>query len=139
MISNFIFMFRKKIFAASLLFFGFISLLVVPGPVQADGDLLGVGYGSASGLAATDVRITTARIINIALGLLGTIAVVLVIYAGFMWMTSSGNTEKVDKAKQILWASVLGLIIILSSYAITNFVIRNTYQATTRVQYQFTP
>lgn len=43
----------------------------------------------STGLSAQDPRITIARIIQIGLGLLGTIAVVLVIYAGFLWMTAS--------------------------------------------------
>jgi hypothetical protein len=39
-----------------------------------------------------------------------------------MWMTSGGNEERVKKAKQILIAAIIGLVIILSAYAITNFI-----------------
>jgi len=55
---------------------------------------------------------------------LGLIALVIVLYAGFMWMTSGGNEEKISKAKKILSAGVIGLIIILASYAITSFILQ---------------
>jgi len=55
---------------------------------------------------------------------LGLIALVIVLYAGFMWMTSGGNEEKISKAKKILSAGVIGLLIILASYAITSFILQ---------------
>jgi len=84
---------------------------------------LGVEHMAQTGLSREDPRIVIARIIQIALGFLGTITVVLVIYAGFLWMTSQGNSDKVDKAKKILKSAVIGLIIILSSFAIVTFII----------------
>ena len=86
-------------------------------------DSLGVGYMNDTGLSAQDPRITVARIIQIALGFLGTIAVVLVIYAGFLWMTSEGNTDKLKRAKEILKSAAIGLMIILSAFAIVTFII----------------
>lgn len=69
-----------------------------------------------------DPRTVAAKIINIALGFLGIIAVVLVLYGGFMWMTAAGNEERVTKAKQILTAALIGLIIIIMAWALTRFV-----------------
>lgn len=91
---------------------------------------LGVDYVAASGLSAQDPRLTVAKIIRIAFGLLGTIAVVLVIYAGFLWMTAAGNQDKIQRAKDILKAAVIGLAIILSAFAITNFIINQLLEAT---------
>ncbi|MFH1047914.1 MAG: hypothetical protein V1738_06450 [Patescibacteria group bacterium] len=62
------------------------------------------------------------RIINVALGLLGMVLLVLIIYGGFLWMTAQGNSDQVDKAKQIMTNAVIGLVIIMASYAIANFV-----------------
>jgi|GEM_PF-2245918 len=62
------------------------------------------------------------RLIQIILALLGLVAVALLIYAGFMWMTSAGEPHKVEKAKQIIYAVVIGLIIIFAAFAITAFL-----------------
>ncbi len=62
-------------------------------------------------------------IIGIVLSFLGIIFLCLIIYGGFVWMTSGGNEIKVLKAKNILRNSIIGLIIILSAYSITRFVI----------------
>ncbi len=87
--------------------------------------------GDASGLSTTDVRVVAARIIRTFLGLLGIIALVLILFAGFRWMTAGGNEEKVEEAKKILQNAVIGLVIIISSYAITSFVISKLVGATT--------
>ena len=99
------------------------------------GPYLGLEYGAATGLGKADVRFTTARIINAALGLLGIIAVVIILYAGFKWMTAGGNEENVKSAQKILMAAVIGLVIILSAYAITRFVMSQLFKATTGYEY----
>lgn len=131
----------KQIVWSMLLIVGFGVFLIGVAPSFAQqrpqGDLLGLEYGQASGLPnEVDPRVATARIINIFLGLLGTIAVVLIVYAGFLWMTSAGSEDKVDKAKKILWTSVIGLAIILSAYMITSFVTREAYRAVSGDLYQ---
>jgi hypothetical protein len=65
------------------------------------------------------------RIINLALTFLGLIAVILILWGGFKWMTAGGNDESVEAAKKIIIAAVIGLAIILSAYAIANFFITN--------------
>ncbi len=81
-------------------------------------------------LEGTDPRSMAAQIINVALGLLAIIAVVIVIYGGFVWMTSDGNEEKVNRAKGILKAGVIGLVIILASWGIASFVLSQLGGAT---------
>ena len=61
-------------------------------------------------------------VINVILTLLALFAVVLLIYAGFSYMFSRGDTEKVNKAKNIILTTVIGLIIIIAAYAISNYV-----------------
>ena len=73
---------------------------------------------------------TVARIIQAILGFLGVIFIVLIVYSGFVWMTSAGNSEKIDKAKQTLVAAAIGAAIVLAAYAITFFVIDQLLQAT---------
>lgn len=70
------------------------------------------------------------RIIQWALGLLGLIAVVFVIFGGIMWMTSAGNEEKITKAKKIITSALIGLIVVTLSWAIITFIIRTTANVT---------
>ena len=76
------------------------------------------------GLPATDIREIIANIIRAALGLLGLVTVILMMYAGYLWMTAGGNDEQIIKAKSILKNAVIGLAIILSAYSIVLFVMK---------------
>lgn len=71
----------------------------------------------------TDLPTLVGSIIKGALGLLGLILVVLIIYAGWLWMSSQGDEEKIGKAKGIILNAVIGMAIIFAAYAITNFVL----------------
>lgn len=86
-------------------------------------DTTGVG---SLGLGTADLKATVINIINWVLGLLGIIAVIMILIGGFQWMTAAGNEEKVEKAKKIISAAIVGLIIILLAWAIVNFVIGTT-------------
>jgi cysteine-rich repeat protein len=81
-------------------------------------------------LSSSDPRVIAARIINVALGLLGIIFLALVVYAGFLWMTSGGDAGNAEKARTLLRNAVIGLIIILSSWAITRYVLTRLLEAT---------
>lgn len=81
-------------------------------------------------LGGGDIRVMIARIINVALGLLGIVALLLILYGGFLWMTAGGEAEQVEKAKRVLINSVIGLAIILSSFAISQFVLNSLVEAT---------
>ncbi|OGL68091.1 hypothetical protein A3D58_00785 [Candidatus Uhrbacteria bacterium RIFCSPHIGHO2_02_FULL_46_47] len=81
-------------------------------------------------LTAADPRLIAARIIRVALGFLGIVVLTLIIYGGFLWMTAAGNEETIEKAKKVLRNAIIGLIIILTSFAITQFVINKLIEAT---------
>lgn len=71
----------------------------------------------------TTTNILIGRIINALLGIVGSIALLMFVYGGFMWLTSGGAEDKIKKGKETLvWAS-LGLVIIFSAYALLNFVL----------------
>ena len=92
---------------------------------------LGIEYPAYSGLRNTDVRVTAAKIIRAAMGLLGIAAVVIILIGGFKWMTAGGNEEQGGEAKKWIYSGVIGLTIILSAYAIANFVVNSLVNATT--------
>ncbi|MEW6609877.1 MAG: Mbov_0395 family pilin-like conjugal transfer protein [bacterium] len=70
----------------------------------------------------TDLVTTIGIVINVILGLLGVVAVVIIIIGGFKWMTAGGNDEKISEAKKLIGQGVIGLIIVLAAYAIARFV-----------------
>ena len=101
------------------------------GAVAAQGDTFGINrVGSVLPLGGEDIRIIAAKIIRIALSLLGIIAVGIIMYAGFTWMTSGGNEDKIATAKKTLINAVIGLTIIMASFAIVQFVISALSDAT---------
>lgn len=73
--------------------------------------------------AAKDPRLLLGRIIGAILGIVGSVALILFIYGGVLWMTSAGNQERVRKGKEVIIWAVLGLGIIFTSYAVVKFII----------------
>jgi hypothetical protein len=76
------------------------------------------GAGSQTSLAAI-----VGTIISYAMGIIGTVLLVLILYGGFLWMTAAGEEEKVTKAKDIIKNAVIGLIIVVLAYGIAKFVV----------------
>ena len=76
-----------------------------------------------TGVSQSSIGHIVGQITQVFLALIGIILVVLIIYSGFLWMTSGGNEEKVGRAKKTIMSSVIGVFIVLSTYAITAFVI----------------
>lgn len=81
-------------------------------------------------LGNADLRVTVGKLINVALSLLGVIAVVIILAGGFKWMTAGGNDDKVAEARKMIFSGIIGLAIILSSWAIALFVLNRLRDAT---------
>jgi hypothetical protein len=110
---------------ASFGLFMFVAIFLLANlALAANSPDLGLSYAEGTGLSnALDIRVIIARIIRIILGFLGILAVGLIIFAGWIWMTSAGNEEKIGQAKKILTNAVIGLIIVLSAFAITSYIL----------------
>ncbi len=87
------------------------------------------GFRETVGLSDDSLVEIIARIINIVLGVLGVVLVILNIYGGITWMTAGGDGEKINKAKRILMNAAIGLLIVVSAWAITVFIVRSLGQA----------
>lgn len=108
----------------------FISLSLAPSfqPAQADEALFnsqtGINeLGQVYGNQKLDLRVLIARIISIVLGFLAVIFFALMIFAGFQYMTAGGNEDQTKKALTLLKNAIIGLLIILISWALTRFVV----------------
>lgn len=73
-------------------------------------------------------------IIQVILSFIGVIFLVLMIYGGYMWMLARGNEQQVEKAKQLITAAIIGVIIVLASFAISYFILQKFGQATLKEQ-----
>lgn len=99
----------------------------ITGLSLAQGEDIGRQLGAAAGKsganlgAPMDPRLVVAFIIRALLGVVGTVLVVLNIYAGFLWMTAGGNEDQVTSAKTTIRNATIGLIVVLSAYSITRF------------------
>lgn len=76
-------------------------------------------------LARADVIKVVLGLINTALTFLGIISLILIIYAGFVWMLAAGEEEKIQEAQDIIKGAVIGLVIVLASYGISRFIFDN--------------
>ncbi|MFP4514961.1 MAG: pilin [Parcubacteria group bacterium] len=119
--------FKFSIFIFVLAALGFVFFV---SPVSA----LDTGVNAVNNtieLGQEDPRTVVARIINIAMLFLGIIAVGIIIFAGFKWMTAGGEEEKINNAKKTLRNGVIGLVIVLASWGIASFILNQLLNAST--------
>jgi len=114
----------KKIHLFSLVAFLLLAGACYVLPVHAG--TIDIGQNALAewlNLSEKDPRIIVAELINVVIGFLSLIFVILILYAGFLFMISGGDKEKTDYAKRAIGNAIIGLIIVLSSWAITTFSI----------------
>jgi hypothetical protein len=75
-----------------------------------------------TGISEGDISTMVGTSISLILSIVGTAFFILMIYAGFIWMTARGQEDRVTKAKNTIITAVIGLVIVISAYAITNLV-----------------
>jgi hypothetical protein len=115
-----------------------VALMPFTASATADGDKsyglsgfnVDIGKTEPGEDAAENIKSSISQVINIVLGFLGVIAVVIIIYAGFKWMTAGGNEDAVGESKKMIIQAIIGLVIIFLAWVIANFVIQQIGQAT---------
>ena len=75
--------------------------------------------------AATETTLAAniGKVIAVALSMVGTIFLLITVYAGIVWMTARGDESKAESSQKMLRNALIGLIITLGAYSITAFVI----------------
>lgn len=105
--------------------FAMFAILALSIPLVALADTFGSGLLEESAGSVgleSDLTNSAANIVSTILAVTGTIFLVLTVVAGIMWMTASGNEEKISKAKKMIIGAAIGLGVCLSAYTITYFV-----------------
>lgn len=116
-----------------LIVFVFSFLFVAQGVIAtgADDALSGLnttaqmGFGDGTTIPESITKPISEQIgtiIGALLAFIGVIFFILMIYGGFLWMTAQGNEEQITKAKNLIIAAVIGIIIVMSAYAITAYI-----------------
>ncbi|OGY94608.1 MAG: hypothetical protein A2406_02155 [Candidatus Komeilibacteria bacterium RIFOXYC1_FULL_37_11] len=110
------------------------ALLLAPIMANAQTALDDWGYNDFTdaevALGSRSLRDTIGGVVNIILGFLGILTTVAILWGGFNMMTSGGNAEKSEKGKGVVIAGAIGLIIVLTAYAISRFVLSELYSET---------
>lgn len=115
---------KIKIFILSLLLF---ITSFVPNNYILAGSEVAKGLKTTGGEANVTTNVNLygylALIIQTILGAIGIVILILIVYAGVLYLTASGNSEKIKKANGILFSAVLGLIVIFGAYSISAYVV----------------
>lgn len=70
----------------------------------------------------TDVLEVLQTAANWFLAIVLVLAIIIFIYVGFMFMTASGDAEKIEKAKKMLFWAIIGVIIAFLSYGLRELI-----------------
>lgn len=118
---KFLRLFTLTIFSLTTLFATFFL------PLVAQAEDYGLGAtASRAGLQTKDtVPQLAGNVIGTALSMISVIFFILMVYGGFLWMTAHGDDAMVKKAQDTITAAVIGIVIILASYAITSYVTKS--------------
>jgi len=118
--------YKKIVFAVAVI----IILGVLAGQGALAGQLgdeiilkLGVVRDNAKLPTTNEPVVIVSKIIQGLLGVIAIVFFVLIIAAGFKWMTAGGSEETITKSKKIIGNALIGLLVVMFSYAITYFVL----------------
>lgn len=137
---------RKFIIGLSSVLFGVLFLLVSPSSTAAElclDPLCGYDdYGETStkvsltmsGLGTVEPVVAAAQIINVFLSILGFLTLVLTIYGGWIWIWARGNEEEITRGKDIIRGAIYGMVVILSSFGILQWLFYYFTKITNAVQ-----
>lgn len=117
----------------NLVRFGAIALGALAASPAFAASGINTAVGATLAVGNTSPETIVINLINWVLGILALIAVIFILLGGFRWMTAGGNEESVEKAKQILIAAIIGLVIIMAAWGIALYavtVLGNTTNAT---------
>ncbi|MFZ6015821.1 MAG: hypothetical protein ACOYUZ_05735 [Patescibacteria group bacterium] len=117
-------MIKRTQFVAPAIFLILLTGLIFATPASAASSPIDLeSLSEMLNLSDKDPRAIAAELINVFISFLAVIFVVLILHAGFLFMISGGDKEKTAKARRAIANAIIGLAIVLSSWAITTFAI----------------
>ena len=133
----------NKLIILSCLALGLFAIALAPVSAQlqpgvfdkyskGDGGVFSEVYDTSKGNLEESLPAAVGTVISAFLGLVGVIMLVIVVYAGFLWLTAGGNEDQVKKARQWITNAAIGMAITLGAYLITSFVVDQLDKAVTQ-------
>ena len=121
----------KKTILAALVTIGLLSpLAVVGGPVSyaavcsgSAADCAKTGVGATSDGTEVSVDQAAKTIVNVLLFIIGVVSVIMIVIGGLKYVTSNGNSNQVEGAKNTILYAVMGLVVAIAAYAIVDLVV----------------
>lgn len=117
----------KKFQKVGVILSALVVALLIINVGEASAQLIRPGDNPSAIAGATNeegsLRNIVITILNFVLSFLGILAVAMIIYGGFLYVSSAGNQEKTDQGKKIVTYAVIGIVIILISFALVNTVL----------------
>ena len=107
-----------------------VHVALAAGTIDLTTKLGNLGTNAGFSSATPSVGTTIGLIVNGLLSVLGVVFMGYIIYAGFLWLTARGEEEKITKAKAIIRGSIIGVIVVMAAFVITNFVLDQIIRAT---------
>lgn len=100
-----------------------ITFSVVGLMVVALAQTIGAVFDPAQGIDIGGANLLIISITNVLLSLIGSVSVVYLVYAGYMYMTARGDSGQVSKATKAIWSSIIGIIVAMFAYTIVNIAL----------------
>lgn len=111
----------------SFAFAGYVSAVVdLNTPLNSAGEGM---YGAGAAPGPDKMPEIIGKVIGVVLSITGVMLVIIIVYAGYLWMTAGGESDQVKKAKDWMLNAIIGLLICIVAYALSNFVITKIFEA----------
>jgi len=94
------------------------------GPLKIQGYDVGDINNTPSGFISSDLGTLIGKVFGYVLGILAVVAVGFLVFAGYKYITSEGDSNKIKEAQNTITYAIIGLVIVLISGAIADFVVR---------------
>ncbi len=70
-----------------------------------------------------DIFVVGNTVVELILGLSGSFMLLMMVYGGFIFLTSGGNSSQVDKGKKVMFGAIIGIIIVFTAYTVIQFIL----------------
>jgi cytochrome bd-type quinol oxidase subunit 2 len=97
----------------------------------SNGDLTGQTSGNCNDQASNSVSHLITVVVNVLSVIVGVVAVIMIIFGGFRYITSAGNPEGAKSARSTILYAIIGLVVVALAQLIVHFVLNKTTTATT--------
>jgi hypothetical protein len=113
----------KLIVGGMLLFLFLINIQTVQAAVTYSAGLGGLAStANNAGYGPDNLVDIIGKIVKAVLLSVGILFLIMMIFGGYLWMTSNGNEKTTGKAKSLIFGAIAGLIIVVAAYVLTTFL-----------------